>query len=41
VALDGIEAGALEILADDSSAQAKASLGVSPGERYPQTAVLA
>lgn len=40
-ALDGIEAGALEILADDASAQAKASLGASPGERDPQTAISA
>lgn len=33
-ALDGIEAGDLEVLADDASAQAKAGLAASPGERY-------
>ncbi len=36
-ALDGLEAGSLEVLADDASAQAKASLGAEPGQRYPQT----
>jgi short-subunit dehydrogenase len=33
-ALDGIEAGASEVLADDLTTQVKASLGLDPSERY-------
>ncbi|MFJ7208801.1 SDR family oxidoreductase [Streptomyces sp. NPDC098789] len=36
-ALDGIEAGRMEILADDDSAQLKAALSVDPSVLYPQT----
>lgn len=40
-ALDGLESGSLEVLADDASAQAKAGLAADPGQRYPQTVVTA
>jgi hypothetical protein len=33
-ALDGIEAGASEVLADAIATQVKASLGLDPSERY-------
>jgi NAD(P)-dependent dehydrogenase (short-subunit alcohol dehydrogenase family) len=36
-ALDGIEAGQLEVLADHASAQVKAALSADPGVLYPQT----
>lgn len=36
-ALDGIEAGKIEILADDASAQIKAALAADPSVLYPQT----
>ncbi|OLF10825.1 SDR family oxidoreductase [Actinophytocola xanthii] len=36
VALDGVEAGALEILVDDASRQAKAGVAGDPGALYPQ-----
>ena len=35
-ALDGIEAGKIEVLADDASAQVKAALAADPGMLYPQ-----
>ncbi|WP_411152565.1 SDR family oxidoreductase [Streptomyces sp. A30] len=35
-ALDGIEAGRIEILADDATAQVKAALSADPGTLYPQ-----
>jgi NAD(P)-dependent dehydrogenase (short-subunit alcohol dehydrogenase family) len=37
IALDGIEAGLIEIVADDWSAQVKASLSADPALFYPQT----
>jgi NAD(P)-dependent dehydrogenase (short-subunit alcohol dehydrogenase family) len=37
-ALDGIQAGALEILVDDVSRQVKAALALDPSALYPQTA---
>jgi hypothetical protein len=37
-ALDGIEAGALEVLADGAAAAVKAGLSADPGLLYPQTA---
>ena len=37
-ALDGIEAGSLEVLADDATVQVKAGLAADPGVLYPQTA---
>ena len=36
-ALDGIEAGKLEVLIDEDSRQAKAALSADPSEVYPQT----
>ena len=36
-ALDGIEAGQLEVLADEASAQLKAALSADPSVLYPQT----
>jgi len=36
-ALDGIEAGKLEVLADEASAQVKAALAADPSVLYPQT----
>lgn len=36
-ALDGIEAGKLEVLADDNSVQLKAALSADPSVLYPQT----
>jgi NAD(P)-dependent dehydrogenase (short-subunit alcohol dehydrogenase family) len=41
VALDGIEAGKLEVLVDDASAQAKAALAADPSVVYPQTVTAA
>ncbi|MEV6868878.1 SDR family oxidoreductase [Streptosporangium subroseum] len=41
VALDGIEAGRLEVLVDDASAQAKAALAADPSVVYPQTVIAA
>jgi NAD(P)-dependent dehydrogenase (short-subunit alcohol dehydrogenase family) len=38
VALDGLEAGEIEILADENSAQVKAALSAHPGVLYPGTA---
>jgi NAD(P)-dependent dehydrogenase (short-subunit alcohol dehydrogenase family) len=35
-ALDGIEAGKLEVIADDQSAQVKAAMAADPGVLYPQ-----
>ncbi|PRX97673.1 SDR family oxidoreductase [Allonocardiopsis opalescens] len=37
IALDGVEADRLEILADRESVEAKAALSADPGERYPGT----
>jgi hypothetical protein len=37
VALDGIETGALEVLADSASAAVKAGLAANPALLYPQT----
>jgi NAD(P)-dependent dehydrogenase (short-subunit alcohol dehydrogenase family) len=37
-ALDGVEAGRLEVLADDASAQIKAALSADPSALYPQLA---
>jgi NAD(P)-dependent dehydrogenase (short-subunit alcohol dehydrogenase family) len=37
-ALDGLEAGALEILADESTVQVKAALSADPSALYPQAA---
>ena len=36
-ALDGVEAGALEVLADDAARQAKAAAAADPAVVYPQT----
>ncbi|CAM4060831.1 SDR family oxidoreductase [Kibdelosporangium persicum] len=40
-ALDGVAAGALEILVDDASRQVKAALALDPSALYPQTAAAA
>jgi len=38
LALDGVEAGALEVLADDLTRQVKAGLAADPAVLYPQLA---
>jgi NAD(P)-dependent dehydrogenase (short-subunit alcohol dehydrogenase family) len=37
-ALDGVEAGALEVIVDDTAAQAKAGLALDPAAAYPEVA---
>jgi hypothetical protein len=38
IALDGLEAGMIEVLADENSAQIKAVLSADPSVLYPQLA---